>query len=99
MTQDLLSLVIESVRALGEDQGKEVLVAADEDTRLFGSKGNLDSIGLVALIADVEDLVFEKFGKTIVLADEKSMSETRSPFRDVRSLVGYVEKLMAESAG
>lgn len=97
MMQELLSLVIESVRALGEDQGKDVLISADEETRLFGSKGNLDSVGLVALIADVEDLVFEKFGKTIVLADEKSMSETRSPFRDVRSLVGYVEKLMAES--
>lgn len=98
MTGDVLSLVVSAVRALGEDQDKDALTSADEDTRLFGSKGHLDSLGLVALIADIEGLVFEQFGKTITLADEKSMSETRSPFRDVRSLVGYVEKLLSESA-
>ena len=99
MSDEILALVLGAVRSLGEDMDKDVLVAADEETRLFGSKGTLDSLGLVALIADVEDLVFEKFAKSVTLADEKSMSQARSPFRDVRSLAGYVEKLMAESDG
>jgi acyl carrier protein len=61
----------------------------DESMRLFGHDGLLDSIGLVGAIAEIELRVREQFGGSLVLADERAMSQTRSPFRTVGSLADY----------
>ncbi|RKO64063.1 hypothetical protein CKA54_07450, partial [Campylobacter sp. P255] len=47
-------------------------------TQLF-----LDSLALVSLVADLEELLSEEFDKEIILADEKMMSARNSPFKDV----------------
>ena len=36
----------------------------------------------------------ERLGKDIILADERAMSQARSPFRRVSSLVDYIEVLL-----
>jgi acyl carrier protein len=66
------------------------------DTRLFGEGGRLDSMGLVNLIVAVEQKIEEKFARTVVLADERAMSQRRSPFRSVAALAGYIETVFAE---
>ena len=40
--------------------------------------------------------ISEKFNKEIILADEKAMSQERSPFLSVKSLADYIEKLLNE---
>jgi acyl carrier protein len=50
----------------------------------------LDSIGLVTLIADLEEDIRVATGKTVTLADEKAMSRLTSPFRRVDLLAEYV---------
>lgn len=62
----------------------------DSATRVFGPDGILDSLGLVGFIADVEVRVAEQFGVDIVLADERAMSRSRSPFRSVEALAEFV---------
>jgi hypothetical protein len=47
-------------------------------------------MGLVALIIDIEEALAEA-GFDIILTNERAMSRTRSPFRDVPSLVAYIE--------
>ncbi len=66
------------------------------DTRLFGSKSALDSVGLVNLLADVEETISVRFGKDFVLADEQAMSRTHSPFRRVDSLADYIVEKLSE---
>jgi len=46
-------------------------------------------MGLVALIIDIEELLADK-GFSITLSDEKAVSQTRSPFRDVPAMVTYI---------
>ncbi len=67
-----------------------------EDTVLFGRDGLLDSIGLVSFILDVEENLRMQSGISITLADERAMSQSRSPFRSVSNLVDYAFKLTAE---
>ncbi|MNC90551.1 hypothetical protein D3C83_66610 [compost metagenome] len=62
---------------------------------LFGAPSPLDSLGLVALLIDIEE-AFAQEGQAIVLSDERAMSQSRSPFRDVPSLVAYIERLVSE---
>ena len=69
-----------------------------EDTRLIGRAGVLDSMGLVTLIVDVEQRLEEEYDTVVVLADERALSQTRSPFRSVGSLADYICQLVKEEA-
>jgi len=63
---------------------------------IFGPGGVLDSLDLVNFLADLEYRLDEEYGREIVLASERAMSRSRSPFRDVDSLAGYIVELLAE---
>ena len=84
---------IDEENAVAEPE--QVLKKAQE-TVLFGEGGQLDSLGLVSLIVATERQVEETCGKTIALADEKAMSQNRSPFRTVGTLAEYIGTLLDE---
>lgn len=67
-----------------------------QTTPLFGTDSSLDSLGLVNLIVAIEDMINSEFGKQISIADEKAMSQTRSPFRNVETLSNYILTLLEE---
>ena len=62
------------------------------DSKLFGGGGPLDSMALVNLVVDLEELIEDDYGKTITLADEKAMSRRTSPFSRVQNLIDYVQE-------
>lgn len=66
----------------------------DKSTILFGEGGIIDSMGLVSLTIAIEERIDEEHNITITLADEKAMSQTRSPFRSVGSLADYLKELI-----
>ena len=49
-------------------------------------------MGLVALIIDIEEALGEA-GYNMILTAERAMSAAQSPFKDVPSLVAYIEEL------
>ena len=65
-------------------------------SKLYGKNGVLDSLGLVRVIAELEEEIYTKTLKNITLADEKSMSQKSSPFLSVDSLSDYIEMLLQE---
>jgi acyl carrier protein len=78
-----------------EDFLKEELEESIElsiDSKLFGGGGPLDSMALVNLVVDLEELIEDDYGKTITLADEKAMSRRTSPFSRVQNLIDYVQE-------
>lgn len=92
---NILSAVLEAVKDVGKDSEIESLVNANEDTELFG-RGDLDSLGVVLLVSELEDIISEEFGKDIILADDRAMSQRTSPFKSVKTLTKYVGKLLEE---
>lgn len=68
----------------------------NEETRLIGQGAILDSLGLVSLIVEVEQRVADELDLTLILADERAMSQKRSPFRSIGSLADYICDLVAE---
>ena len=63
--------------------------SAGEDTPLYGSKGVLDSMGLVEFIFAVEDEL-AAIGAPATLADQQALSQRSSPFRSVGALADFV---------
>ena len=73
--------------------------AADDvnaETRLFGANAALDSAALVSLLVEVEQQVNDRTGTGILLADDRALSQKRSPFRSVGTLAEYVVMLLGE---
>jgi len=66
------------------------------ELRLVGSRALLKSIQLVSLLVGIEQRLHERFGLDISLMDEQAMSQTRSPFRNVESLVQYLQKVTGD---
>jgi acyl carrier protein len=66
------------------------------DTPLLGRGAVLDSMGLVTLIVDLEQRLEEDKDVYVVLADERAMSQRRSPFRTVGTLTDYICQLIEE---
>ena len=64
------------------------------ETTLFGNNGQLDSLGLVNLVVIIEQNIEDEFDRSITIADEKAMSQKRSPFRTIRTLVDYIDMLL-----
>lgn len=88
MRQEIIDLIIETGNELGQDEiGLEDSLS--EETVLFGSDGVLDSMGLVTLIIAVEQAIEDRFEVSAGLADEKAMSQKRSPYRSVATLADY----------
>lgn len=89
-----VKLIIESLReGLNEtdDEDRKLAISqADEDTRLFGGDGLLDSMGVVILLSDIEEQLDDKYDIMLSLASDSTMSKTRSPFRNVKSLAKYI---------
>jgi acyl carrier protein len=90
---EIVSLIIERLRDVGDGAQSPSPTAASEETALFGPEGILDSLGLVALIVDVEEAIVERSGVAITLGDDRAVSQRSSPFRTVGSLAEYIATL------
>jgi acyl carrier protein len=69
----------------------------NEPTRLVGKNAVLSSLGLVTLIVTIEQKLSEDYDLAVVIADERAMSQERSPFRTVDSLSDYISTLIEEA--
>jgi acyl carrier protein len=91
-TDPIASIVLTTIRQLGEDFDLPALCEATLTTPLFGDNGTLDSMGLVHLLADLEEAFSQKTGNPFILADERAMSARKSPFRSVETLIAAIHE-------
>ena len=93
---NLINLIAETFEQVAEAQGQVLDQQIDETTRLYGTGGYFDSLGLVSVILELEQEINVRMDSTIAIADERAMSQSNSPFRSVGSLADYVLMLLQE---
>ncbi|MBV1884029.1 MAG: hypothetical protein KUG82_20485 [Pseudomonadales bacterium] len=84
------TLILDTIDEYVKQLPERLVYKRSEETLLFGDAGIFDSIALVGLIVEVEQSIEETFSKSILLADDKAMSQKNSPFRSIRALSDYV---------
>ena len=95
ITNDEISkLIIETVESFAEENNIAVKLPCSLETRLFGGNSVFDSMALVSLIVQIEEVIEEKIGKSLILADEKAMSRRTSPFSDIFNLSEYILEIL-----
>jgi len=97
--EDVLRIVYRAIDELNPQLPPERRLEKSPETALFGRTGRLDSLGLVNLIVAVEQAAEDELAVSVVLADEKAMSQRTSPFRTVGALAAYVRARLEERAG
>ena len=75
-----------------ETESAETL-RASADQPLVGEHAVVTSLGLVSLIADIEETLAADHNLNLTLVSEKALSRKKSPFRSVDALADYVLEL------
>jgi D-alanine--poly(phosphoribitol) ligase subunit 2 len=96
MKEKIMALVIAAAEQVDEDHRVSSEGELNADTRLFGAGSLLDSLGLVTLIVELEQAIQEQMNVIVSLADEKALSQERSPFRTIGTLAEYAAEQIAE---
>jgi acyl carrier protein len=83
--------VLTAIRNTNLARTSENQIPDSPDAVLFGADSPLDSLGLVSLLMEVEEVLRDE-GIEISLSDERAMSQRSSPFRSVPALVRYIHE-------
>ena len=94
----IAEVVFVAIHELNQQLPKEQQIEKSLGTVLVGRGARLDSLGLVSLIVGIEEGIAERFDASIILTDEKAMSQELSPFRTVDALVDYIAEQLEEKA-
>lgn len=86
--QDILQIVLNGVREFNELQPPASRLPLTEDTALLGHDHALDSLGIVNLVAAIEDGVQARYGIAISLTPDGNAAE--DPWRTVGTLADFI---------
>lgn len=89
----ILGIILDALKRVLKNQSKS-LPTLSLETTLYGQGSDVDSLGLVQLLIDVEERVHSLYGIDVSSTDEKAMSQRNSPFRTVQSLANYLTDLV-----
>lgn len=94
VSEEVTALIVDAVREHADTRAIASPSEIGVDTPLFGRDGMLDSLGLVALVVAVEQAIEDQYGVSVTLADERALSERKSPFGTVGALAAYAARLI-----
>ena len=86
------AVILAAIDIVNQSRLPHEQLAMHSQASIFGDGSPLDSLGLVSLLIEIEDQLAAR-GWPVNLSDERAMSRKRSPFRDVPSLVAYIQSL------
>jgi len=89
MKERITKLILDILEEMVDSGQIELETAIKSDMELYGESGDLDSMGLVSLVLTLEQAIESELGVCVALADEKALSQSRSPYRNVDSIAEY----------
>ena len=95
--RDMEQLFSDVIGEFNEQMDEDTHLKMEQEEKLFGTNGKLDSIGLVNFIVLLEEHIEDFFGLEVVIADEKAMSRKASPFLTIGSLMEHIGELLEEN--
>jgi D-alanine--poly(phosphoribitol) ligase subunit 2 len=93
MKMDIDKIINDSIKELNQTLMDKIPIEEGEGVCLYGNGGLLDSLSLVNLIVTIEGAIEEKTGISLILANDKALSQKHSPFSTMGTLKKYVLEL------
>ena len=95
-TERVLNIIFLVVGEHNQRSSENYRLEPAPDTVLMGAEGTLDSLQLVSLILEIEEMVQKEFDVPVSVANDQALTRSPSPFQTLGSLAEYVSELLAE---
>jgi acyl carrier protein len=89
-------LVTGTFKQVIHDNDKPIAAEPSASTPIMGPDSPFDSVDLVTFIVALEQALEDDWNVSIILADDRAMSQTVSPFKSIGSISDYIEMLINE---
>lgn len=97
MKKEIETLLIDVIQEQDLYLDQPVDMSAGGDTILYANDGQLDSLSLITIIADMEKQILIRYGVKLQLANERDLSTENSPFKTLSKMHEFIlEKLENE---
>lgn len=93
----ILEVIYEVVDQMNAVSPADRQIPKQPEAALYGEKAVLDSLGLVNFVVTTETRLRRNLALQISLTDDRALSQKRSPFRTIESLVEYISALAEEA--
>lgn len=90
-------IVLRAVQSVFDQIGEPLPENVSAESVLVGPDAIIDSLGVVSLIVEIEQIVETEHGVSVILANDKAMSAKNSPFRTVAVLAAHVITTIEEA--
>jgi len=92
MNEQIQNAIVAALNDVNQILPPSMQLSSDPDAVIFGKGGKLDSLGLVNFVMAVEEQLMQ-CGWKVTLTDDRAMSQSRSPFRSIRALAGFIAEI------
>ncbi|WP_175744612.1 hypothetical protein [Burkholderia ambifaria] len=97
MQDQLNKMLTEAIKSQDPYLEQPVDLSQGRDAKLYAEAGQLDSLSLVTIIADLEENIFKNLGVRLQLANERDLAVENSPFNTFGRMVDYIEARVREA--
>ena len=94
--EKIIAIIMESVTEIANEWGINCELPLLAETKIWGGGSAFDSMNIVNITVRIEEKIADSFDLQITIADEKALSQNKSPFRTVESLTNYLVGLVSE---
>lgn len=91
MKDIICKILIEAIQDQDQYLDQPVDLSNGDDSILYAEGGQLDSLGLITIIADIEQKILSLTGKNVDLANERDLSINGTDFNTFGNMVFYIE--------
>lgn len=95
MQQDILTLIEAAIRRQDSLLLQPIDTSRGAATPLYSAEGHIDSLTLVTILVDLEELVNQRLNADVRLADTSDLPEEATPFATIGTLAGYVSRRLS----
>jgi acyl carrier protein len=95
--EEIKQVVLQIFEQIVNENEKSYDVTIDENTPIMGSQSPFDSVDLVNFIVTLEQKLEDDFGISVILADDRAMGQTVSPYKSIGTITDYIELLISEN--
>ena len=88
--EEVVKIIKKAFTEVGDKSNINLPKKLDEETRILGGNSPFDSMHVVNIIVLIEDYIADTFNLNITLANEHTMSQSKSPFLSIRTLTDYI---------
>jgi acyl carrier protein len=97
MKQAIQEIILDAICELNETLDTPLQAELVNNCNIYSQETDLDSMALVTLIVNIEQKIEDEYGVSVILANEKAMSQRNSPFKNVEALTIHAQQLIEEA--